>query len=116
MLYRILTPLPYHATISSSVTYMHLTQFLRVTALVPAIRLQIRRRRFEVALEDIIGNADAQRDAADRKLLARPIGPRAGSHISNILCVLILGCSIGIDIRGHKDILGGEGIEAPVDA
>ena len=93
-----------------------LAQLLWITALVPAIRLQGGRRRFEVILEDIIRDADAQRDATDGELLTRPVAPGARGDVPDILGILVLRRAVWVDVCGHEDVLGGEGVEAPVDA
>ncbi len=82
----------------------------------PAIRLQVRRRRFEVALKDVIRNADAQRDPTDREQLTGPVLPRGRGHVSDVLWVLVLGRAVWVDVCGHEDVFGGEGVEAPVHA
>ena len=97
-------------------SHVLLTQFCRITTLVSTIRLQVRRRRFEIALKDIIRDANSQRDAANWELLTRSITSGARSDISDILRILVLGCAIRIDVCGHEDIFGCKGVEAPMDA
>lgn len=80
------------------------------------IRLQIRRRRFEIALEDVIRNANPQWDAANWELLTRSITSGARGDISDVLGILILSRAVRIDVRGHEDIFGGKGVEAPMDS
>lgn len=124
MLYRNLTSFPHHTILSVSATtapkapppHSHLSQPRRVPTLVPSIRLQVGRRRFEVALENIIRNPNPQRHPTNWKQLTGPVtsGPRG--HVSDILGILILGRAVGIDVSRHDDILGREGVETPMDA
>ena len=71
-------------------------QVLRITALVPFIMLQARRRRFELALEDIIRNADSQWDAANWEFLTGPSASRVCSYISDIFWILYWAVPLGL--------------------
>ena len=81
----------------------------------PPIRLQVRRRRLEIALKDIVRDTNTQRHTANRELLARTIAPRSRSHVSDILSILILRRAVWVRFRGNEHVLGSKGVEAPVD-
>ena len=80
----------------------------------PPIRLQVRWRRFEIALEDIVRDPNPQRHTANRELLTRSIAPGARGHVSDILCVLVLRRAVRVHVCGNEHVLGRKGVEAPV--
>ena len=82
----------------------------------PPIRLQVRRRGFEIALEDVVRDPDPQRHSADGELLARSIAPRARRHVADVLGVFVLRRAVRVRRRGCKHVLGRERVEPPVHA